>query len=157
MVLDSPASQNRRVQSGNSDAHSVTHIPFDRRQSEQIDFGVVHRHRRNTAVLIQTKRDTWKAKRIKRGSPVGSGLAQPTARLFIGKAEISSDSAVRDKILDDFRKKYWENRVMGVGPSRARFESGERAAIKITPFRDLQDGFKSAPGTPPPRRRTIAP
>jgi len=95
------------------------------------------------------------ADQARQSSWVWIGSADSPA--FIGKAEISSDSAVRDKILDDFRKKYWENRVMGVGPSRARFESGERAAIKITPFRDLQDGFKSAPGTPPPRRRTIAP
>ena len=103
----------------------------------------------NTAVLIQTKRDTWKAKRIKRGSPVLVWIGSADGPAFIGKAEISSEPAVRDKILADFREKYWQNRVMGVGPSRARFDSGERVAIKITPVRDLQDGFKSAPGTPP--------
>jgi hypothetical protein len=36
---------------------------------------------------------------------------------------------------------------MGVGPSRPRFDSGERVAIRITPVRDLPDGFSSAPGT----------
>jgi len=104
----------------------------------------------NDAILVQTKRDTWKAKRIKRGSPVLVWIGSADGPAFIGKAEISSDSEVRDRILDDFRKKYWQNRIMGVGPSRARFDSGERVAIKITPVRDLQDGFKSAPGTPPP-------
>jgi len=104
----------------------------------------------NDAILIQTKRDTWKAKRIKRGSPVLVWIGSADGPAFIGKAEISSEPAVRDKILADFREKYWQNRVMGVGPSRARFDSGERVAIKITPVRDLQDGFKSAPGTPPP-------
>jgi general stress protein 26 len=104
----------------------------------------------NSAILIQTKRDTWKAKRIKRGSPVMIWIGSADGPAFIGKAEISNESAIKDKILDDFRKKYWQNRVMGVGPSRSRFESGERVAIKITPVRDLQDGFKSAPGTPPP-------
>jgi hypothetical protein len=39
---------------------------------------------------------------------------------------------------------------MGVGPSRAKFDSGDRVAIKIAPVRDLPDGFSSSPGAPPP-------
>jgi general stress protein 26 len=104
----------------------------------------------NNAVLIQTGPDTWKAKRIKRGSPVLVWIGSATGPAFIGRAEITSDAAVQNKILDDFRQKYFENRVMGVGPSRARFDSGDRVAIKITPVRDLPDGFSSNPGTPPP-------
>jgi general stress protein 26 len=110
---------------------------------------------RNT-ILIQTSRDTWKAKRIKRGSPVLVWIGSADGPAFVGKAEITSESAVRDTILADFRKKYWENRVMGVGPSRARFDSGERVAIKITPMRDLPNDFRSAPGTQPPPLRTSA-
>ena len=102
------------------------------------------------AILIQTKNDTWKAKRIRRGSPVLVWIGAANGPAFMGKAEITSDPAVRDKILDDFRLKYWQNRVMGVGPSRARFDSGERVAIKITPTRDLPEGFGSKPGTPAP-------
>ena len=66
------------------------------------------------------------------------------------KADITSDPAIQNKILTDFRQKYWRNRVLGTGPSRAAFQSGERVAIKITPVRDLPAGFTSAPGTPPP-------
>jgi len=59
---------------------------------------------------------TWKAKRIRRGSPVlVFGTADGPA--FIGKAEITSDAAVQKKILDGFREKYWLNCVLGVGPS----------------------------------------
>jgi general stress protein 26 len=104
----------------------------------------------NNAVLIQTGPDTWKAKRIKRGSPVLVWIGSATGPAFIGRAEITSDAAVQNKILDDFRQKYLENRVMGVGPSRARFDSGDRVAIKIAPVRDLPDGFSSNPGAPPP-------
>ncbi len=104
----------------------------------------------NNAVLIQTGSDTWKAKRIKRGSPVLVWIGSATGPAFIGRAEITSDAAVQNKILDDFRQKYFENRVMGVGPSRAKFDSGDRVAIKISPVRDLPDGFGSNPGTPPP-------
>jgi hypothetical protein len=68
---------------------------------------------------------------------------------YIGKAEITSDAALQKKILDDFRAKYWQNRMLGVGPSRAKFDNGNRVAIVITPTRDLPGGFTSAPGTPP--------
>jgi general stress protein 26 len=102
------------------------------------------------SILIQTEKTTWKAKRIRRGSPVLVWIGKADGPAFIGKAEITNDPAIRDKILKDFRAKYWQNRVMGVGPSRSKFDSGDRVAIKITPVRDLQDGFTSEPGTAPP-------
>jgi general stress protein 26 len=101
-------------------------------------------------ILIQTGPDSWKARRIRRGSPVLIWIGAANGPAFIGKAQITSDATVQKKILNDFRKKYWQNRVMGVGPSRAGFDSGARVAIAITPVRDLPDGFSSAPGTPAP-------
>ncbi len=105
----------------------------------------------NKAILVQTGPQTWKAKRIKRGSPALIWIGTATGPAFIGKAEITADDAVQQKILTDMREKYWENRVMGVGPSAERFKSGDRIAIVITPVRDLPDGFTSAPGTPAPK------
>jgi general stress protein 26 len=104
----------------------------------------------DNSILIQTGPNTWKAKRIGRGSPVLVWIGKADGPAFIGKAEITNDPAIRDKILRDFREKYWQNRVMGVGPSRGGFDRGERIAIKITPVRDLQDGFTSQPGSAPP-------
>ncbi len=104
----------------------------------------------HNAILIQTGPKTWKAKRIRRGSPVLVWIGAANGPAFIGKAEITSDAAVQKKILDDFREKYWLNRVLGVGPSRGELNAGRQVAIVITPARDLPAGFTSAPGTPPP-------
>ena len=102
------------------------------------------------AILIQTGPKTWKAKRIRRGSPVLVWIGAADGPAFIGKAEITIDAAVQQKILDDYKAKYWLNRVFGVGPSRADLAAGRQVAIVITPLRDLPGDFKSAPGTPPP-------
>jgi hypothetical protein len=47
---------------------------------------------RNT-ILIQTGPKTWKAKRIRRGSPVLVWIGEADGPAFIGKAEITSDSS----------------------------------------------------------------
>jgi general stress protein 26 len=102
------------------------------------------------SILIQTGPKTWKAKRIRRGSPVLVWIGTAGGPAFIGKAEITNDAAVQEKILNDYRDKYWLNRVFGVGPSRGDLAAGRQIAIIIRPVRDLPAGFKSAPGTPAP-------
>jgi len=109
----------------------------------------------SNAILIQTGPNTWKAKRIRRGSPVLVWIGSADGPTFIGKAEITSDTAVQKKILDDFVGKYWQNRVLGIGLSRAKFDNGNRVAIVITRTRDLPGGFASAPGTPPPAAQDV--
>ncbi len=101
-------------------------------------------------ILIQTGPKTWKAKRIRRGSPAIVWIGTADGPAFIGKAEITSDAATINKILTDFHEKYWQNRVLKIGPSREGFDNGERIAIRITPARDLPTGFASAPGTKAP-------
>ncbi|MGH7865054.1 MAG: hypothetical protein ACREQB_08690 [Candidatus Binataceae bacterium] len=102
-------------------------------------------------VLLQTSPQTWKAKRIGRGSPAMVWIGAENGPAFIGTAEITKDPAAIAKILDDFRDRYLMNRVGGVGPSRAKFDDGRVLAIKITPARDLPDGFISEPGKPAPK------
>jgi general stress protein 26 len=104
----------------------------------------------NNSILIQTEKTTWKAKRISRGSPVIVWIGRADGPAFIGTAQVTSDPAIQNKILTDFRQKYFQNRVLGIGPSRAGFTSGERIAIKIVPVRDLKTGFTSNPGGKPP-------
>jgi len=101
-------------------------------------------------LLIQTKKGTWKDKRIRRGSPVIVWIGAANGPAFIGKAEITMDGAAVDKILTDYPKKYGMMDSV-VGPSRGNFESGDRIAIRITPIKDLPADFSSAPGTPAPK------
>lgn len=101
-----------------------------------------------TQLYIQAHKGSWKDKRIRRGSPAIVWIGGLNGPAFIGKAEITSDAAVVDKILNDYPKKYTMDALLG--PSRASFQRGDRIAIRITPEKDLPAGFASAPGTPAP-------
>ena len=99
-------------------------------------------------LLIQAHKGSWKDKRIRRGSPVIVWIGGLNGPSFVGRAEITNDATVVDKILTDYPKKYTMNAL--VGPSRESFESGDRIAIRITPVKHLPASFSSAPGTPAP-------
>ncbi len=101
-------------------------------------------------VLIQTQPTTWKAKRIRRGSPVIVWIGKKHGPAFIGKAEITHDPAVGHQIVEDYPKKYLMARLGLNRPTQEMFDKGQVISIKITPVRDLPDGFASAPGTPAP-------
>jgi len=104
----------------------------------------------NHLVLIQTQPTTWKAKRIRRGSPVIVWIGRKHGPAFIGKAEISSDSAVERQIIEDYPKKYLMARFGFHRPNQEMFDKGGILPIVITPVRDLREGFTSQPGTPAP-------
>jgi hypothetical protein len=101
-------------------------------------------------VLIQTQPTTWKAKRIRRGSPAIVWIGKKHGPAFIGKAEISSDPAVSRRIIEDYPKKYLMVRFGLHKPTQAMFDKGGILSIVITPVRDLPEGFASQPGTPAP-------
>ena len=104
----------------------------------------------NHLVLIQTQPTTWKAKRIRRGSPVIVWIGRKHGPAFIGKAEISSDSAVERQIIEDYPKKYLMARFGFHRPNQEMFDKDGILPIVITPVRDLPEGFTSQPGTPAP-------
>ena len=104
----------------------------------------------NNQILIDTNSDSWKAKRIRRGSPVIIWLGSRGGPAFVGKAEIVTDTAVQDQMIARIPQKYFLARIGFFGPTRAKFDSGEIVTIRITPERDLPEGFQSQPGTPAP-------
>lgn len=101
-------------------------------------------------MLFDTNSDSWKAKRIARGSPVIVWIGTADGPAFIGKAEIIRDPAVQDQMIEAIPKKYWLARMGLFGPKRAKFDAGQIITIRISPERDLPEGFQSQPGTPAP-------
>jgi len=107
----------------------------------------------NTAddrVLIETSPTSWKAKRIKRGSPALIWIGSRTGPAFVGKAEIVEDKTLQDQVIAEYPKKYLLARIGFARPSRAKLDRGQIVVIRVSPTRDLPDGFQSAPGTPAP-------
>ena len=101
-------------------------------------------------VLIETSPTSWKAKRIRRGSPALIWIGERTGPAFIGKAEIVTDTALQDQVIAEYPKKYTLAWIGFARPSRAKLDRGQIVVIRISPTRDLPDGFQSAPGTPAP-------
>ena len=102
-------------------------------------------------VLIETGPDSWKAKRIRRGSPALIWIGAADGPAFIGKAEITSDPAAESRIIADYPQRYMLGRIGYAKPTKEKFDSGTIVAIKITPIRDLPAGFKNDPGKPAPK------
>ncbi|MGO9605061.1 MAG: hypothetical protein ACLQAT_17020 [Candidatus Binataceae bacterium] len=101
-------------------------------------------------ILVDTNATSWKARRIRRGSPVIVWIGSSTGPAFIGKAEFVTDPAVQDQMIDQVPRKYFLARIGFFGPTRASFDSGKVVTIRISPQRDLPAGFESQPGTPAP-------
>lgn len=101
-------------------------------------------------VLIQTSPTTWKAKRIRRGSPVIVWIGKTKGPAFIGKAEITNDPAVARQIVVDYPKRYLMARLGMHTPTQEMFDRGHIVPITIRPVRDLPEGFASQPGKPAP-------
>ena len=101
-------------------------------------------------ILIETSPTSWKAKRIKRGSPAMIWIGTRTGPAFIGKAEIVTDKKLQDEVIAEYPRKYLLARIGFARPSRAKLDRGQIVVIRISPTRDLADGFQSAPGTPAP-------
>ena len=101
-------------------------------------------------VFIDTNSDSWKAKRVRRGSPMLIWIGSQTGPAFIARAEIVQDAAQQDMMIREIPNKYFLAKIGFFGPTRAKFDSGKIVTIRISPQRDLPDGFQSQPGTPAP-------
>src|SRR5258705_12399310 len=62
-------------------------------------------------VLIETGPGSWKAKRIKRGSPALVWIGSRTGPAFIGKAEIVQAKDLQDHVVEQYPKEYMLARI----------------------------------------------
>jgi hypothetical protein len=106
---------------------------------------------KDNQVLIETSPTSWKAKRIRRGSPALIWIGKADGPAFIGKAEIVTDKALQDEVIEEYPRKYILARVGFAKPTREKIDDNRICVIRITPMRDLPDGFKNDPGTPAPK------
>lgn len=102
-------------------------------------------------VLIETGPNSWKAKRIRRGSPALIWIGAQDGPAFIAKAEITNDPAILNRIIEDYPQRYLMARLGYARPTQEKFDTGQIVAIKITPLHDLPEGFISQPATPAPK------
>ena len=101
-------------------------------------------------ILIETSPTSWKAKRIRRGSPALVWIGERSGPALIAKAEIVTDKTLQDQVIAEYPRKYLLARIGFARPTRAKLDSGQIVVIRISPARDLPEGFQSAPGTPAP-------
>jgi len=119
-----------------------------RRESEHRSAGLVHRYA-GRPYADRYNSDSWKAKRIARGSPVIVWIGSASGRRLSAKRRSSATHRFTSDDRGD-SEKYWLARMGLFGPKRAKFDSGQIITIRISPERDLPEGFQSQPGTPAP-------
>lgn len=101
-------------------------------------------------ILIQSRPDSWPAKRIRRGSSVIVWFGRWRGSAFLGKAQFTSDPCIAEQIIRDYQKKYLMARLGLHRPTRSSFERGERLAMKIRLIQALPRSFRPRAGAAPP-------
>lgn len=86
-----------------------------------------------TAVYFTTVPDSYKAKRIARGSPVFVWVGSESGPHFVGKGEILRDPAVAAKMAPVYDQKYWISWVGFFRPRPERVRDGKTLIVKVTP------------------------
>ena len=94
------------------------------------------------AVYLTAAPTSYKARRIKRGSPVRIWVGSKEGPSFTGKAEIIEDLALVERMGNAYKQKYWIAWLGLFRPRASRVESGKTIAIKVTP---LDESMADAP------------
>ena len=94
------------------------------------------------AVYFTTAPTSYKARRIKRSSPVRIWVGSKEGPSFTGKAEIIEDLAVVERMGKAYQQKYWLAWLGLFRPRASRVAAGKTLAIKVIP---LEDSLTDAP------------
>ena len=86
-----------------------------------------------TAVYFTTVPDSYKAKRIAKGSPVYVWVGDENGPHFVGKGELLRDPAVAEKMAPVYNQKYWIAWMGLFRPRPDRVRDGKTVIVKVTP------------------------
>ena len=88
------------------------------------------------AVYLTTAPTSYKARRIKRGSPVRVWVGSTEGPAFTGKAEIIEDLELVERMGSAYSQKYWLAWLGLFRPRAARVAAGKTLAVKVMPVDD---------------------
>jgi PPOX class probable F420-dependent enzyme len=85
------------------------------------------------AVYFTTGPDSYKAKRIRKGSPLLVWVGSASGPHFEGKAELVKDTALAERMGAHYSQKYWIAWIGFFRPSADRVGSGKTVIVKVKP------------------------
>lgn len=90
------------------------------------------------SIWFTTSPDSWKAKRIRRGSPMFVSVDGKRGPFVQMKAEIILDGDKAEQLGKIYDEKYWIAWLGFFRPSKSRNESGKTILLKLTPASEPQ-------------------
>lgn len=118
----------------------LIYVATQRKSGERSTIAPVWFVYENDAIWTTTSPDSWKAKRIARGSPLYIWVGSESGPFVVGTAEKITDPAVISHMGELYSDKYWIAALGFFRPRAERVTSGKTIAYKVT----------LAEGTPPP-------
>lgn len=94
----------------------------------------------NGDVLFTTSPSSWKARRLRRGSPLYIWVGREDGPFLVGQAQPVTDPAVISRMGEEYAKKYWIAWLGFFRPRPDRVSEGKTLAYRVT----------LSEGTPPP-------
>ena len=89
------------------------------------------------AVYFITAPDSYKARRIRRGSPAQVWLSDTTGPAFVGSTHVVTDVPTLERINAAYKRRYWLAWLTyWAVPLAGRVEAGKMVAVKVTPQLD---------------------
>jgi hypothetical protein len=83
-------------------------------------------------IFFITSPGSWKAKRIRRGSPLFINVGAKDGPALVGKAEAVKDAALIDRMGEAYSRKYWLAWAGLFRPRSGRVREGKTAAFLVT-------------------------
>ena len=85
------------------------------------------------AIYFMTLPNNYKARRIRKGSPLLVWVGSQSGPHFVGHAELLRDPELAERMGEAYNRKYWIAWLGFFRPSAERVKSGKSIIVKVTP------------------------